>query len=200
MRALFTLFLLLFLWGCVASPPTIYNTSKSCDYYEEIYPFWDSGKITSLYSYEDEHRLIDLKRVADKIARKLCPSIQNDRVVLTEVVDEVELKSIYPFSFMFKNYLKNALVNDCHCKEILEVALTKNLNYSAQGVHFLSRDVWKLLDREVDAQKIILLRYGFTPDRVTIYANVVEEGDRAIICSALEELPMTCELLYLLSD
>ncbi len=152
--------------------------------------------IKEYYDYD-----VDYMQLADLAVNALfeTASTEPKNFIVTDFVDLTSLQNYSKLGYIFSNAIKNSLIQKYHAK-VVEAEISKYFEISGNGLRVLSRNFEQLRQDRFNLNRVIVGTYTYTDEEIIIFVKLIDLKTGIIEGSYAKKLPMTCEMMYLLTQ
>ena len=122
-----------------------------------------------------------------------------EKVLVTDFVDLTSLDNFSRLGYVFSNSIKNSLIHKYNIN-VIEAEVSKYFKISGNGLKILSRNVDNMRTQTFDVTRVVVGTYTYTDEEIVIFVKLINLESGIIEGSYAKKLPMTCEMMYLLSQ
>jgi len=152
--------------------------------------------LKSYYDYD-----VDYISLADNAVDSLFSTadVNPKNFIVTDFVDLTSLQNYSKLGYILSNSIKNSLITR-HSSKVVEAEVSKYFEISGNGLRVLSRDLDKLRADAFDLKRAVVGTYTYTDEEIVIFVKLINLETGIIEGSYAKKLPMTCEMMYLLTQ
>jgi len=152
--------------------------------------------IKAYYDYD-----IDYIVLADDAVDSLFSTadIEPSNFIVTDFVDLTSLQNYSKLGYILSNAIKNSLIQK-HGSKVVEAEVSKYFEISGNGLRVLSRDIKMLRTDSFELNRAVVGTYTYTEEEIVIFVKLIDLQTGIIEGSYARKLPMTCEMMYLLTQ
>jgi len=152
--------------------------------------------IKAYYNYQ-----VDYVGLADDAVTSLFSTakVKPNDFIVTDFVDLTSLQNYSKLGYVFSNAIKNSLIKKYHAR-VVEAEVSKYFEISGNGLRVLSRDIKMLRTDNFELSRGVVGTYTFTDEEIVIFVKLINLKTGIIEGSYAKKLPMTCEMMYLLTQ
>ncbi len=121
------------------------------------------------------------------------------KVLVTDFVDLTSLNNFSRLGYVFSNSIKNSLIHKYNVN-VIEAEVSKYFKISGNGLKILSRNVDNMRTQTFDVTRVVVGTYTYTDEEIVFFVKLINLESGIIEGSYAKKLPMTCEMMYLLSQ
>lgn len=152
--------------------------------------------IKEYYDYDVDY--INLANLAVDSLFKTA-DIEPKGFIVTDFVDLTSLQNYSKLGYILSNSIKNALIQKYNVK-VVEAEISKYFEISGNGLRVLSRNLQQLRQDSFELSRAIVGTYTYTDEEIIIFVKLIDLKTGIIEGSYAKKLPMTCEMMYLLTQ
>jgi len=152
--------------------------------------------IKAYYDYD-----IDYIVLADEAVDSLFSTadVEPSNFIVTDFVDLTSLQNYSKLGYILSNAIKNSLIQK-HGSKVVEAEVSKYFEISGNGLRVLSRDIKMLRTDNFELSRAVVGTYTYTEEEIVIFVKLIDLKTGIIEGSYAKKLPMTCEMMYLLTQ
>ena len=152
--------------------------------------------IKDYYDYK-----VDYIKLSDDAVDSIFSTAKVDpkNFIVTDFVDLTSLQNYSKLGYIFSNSIKNSLITK-HSAKVVEAEVSKYFEISGNGLRVLSRDVKLLRTDKFELSRAVVGTYTYTDEEIVIFVKLIDLKTGIIEGSYAKKLPMTCEMMYLLTQ
>ncbi|MBU0721286.1 hypothetical protein KJ877_08085 [bacterium] len=119
--------------------------------------------------------------------------------IVTDFVDLTSLQNYSKLGYILSNSIKNALIQK-HSAKVVEAEISKYFEISGNGLRVLSRNIKLLRTDSFELNRAVVGTYTYTDEEIIVFVKLIDLKTGIIEGSYAKKLPMTCEMMYLLTQ
>ncbi|MBU1657625.1 hypothetical protein KKG72_01055 [bacterium] len=152
--------------------------------------------IKEYYDYDVDYILL-----ADNAVDALfkTASVEPKNFIVTDFVDLTSLQNYSKLGYILSNSIKNSLIQK-HSSKVVEAEISKYFEISGNGLRVLSRDIKLLRADSFELNRAVVGTYTYTEEEIIVFVKLIDLQTGIIEGSYAKKLPMTCEIMYLLTQ
>lgn len=152
--------------------------------------------IKAYYNYD-----VNYMNLADDAVKSLFSTaeVNPKNFIVTEFVDLTSLQNYSKLGYILSNSIKNSLITE-HGAKVVEAEVSKYFEISGNGLRVLSRDIRRLRTDSFEIKRAVVGTYTYTDEEIVIFVKLIDLESGVIEGSYAKKLPMTCEMMYLLTQ
>lgn len=181
---------MLFISGC---------TQYGGIYEKKVYQKSECGVNRGIKAYYDYD--VNYVNLADDAVASLFKTaeINPKNFIVTDFVDLTSLQNYSKLGYILSNSIKNSLITQYWAK-VVEAEVSKYFEISGNGLRVLSRDIRRLRTNSFDINRAVVGTYTYTDEEIVLFVKLIDLESGIIEGSYAKKLPMTCEMMYLLTQ
>ena len=187
--ALFITALIILFGGC--NQKNVVSSKKyekvPCDVNRGIKEYYD---VDIDYIKLSDEAIVSIFKTIDSVPKK---------VLVTDFVDLTSLDNFSRLGYVFSNSIKNSLIHKYHVN-VIEAEVSKYFKISGNGLKILSRNIDNMRTQTFDVKRVVVGTYTYTDEEIVFFVKLINLESGIIEGSFARKLPMTCEMMYLLSQ
>jgi hypothetical protein len=144
---------------------------------------------------------VNYMNLADEAVDRLFETskVEPKGFIVTDFVDLTSLQNYSKLGYILSNSIKNSLIQKYNAK-VVEAEISKYFEISGNGLRILSRDIKLLRTDTFEISRAVVGTYTYTDEEIIIFVKLIDLKTGIIEGSYAKKLPMTCELMYLLTQ
>lgn len=144
---------------------------------------------------------VDYVTLADDAVQSLFTTANSSKetLIVTDFVDLTLLQNYSKLGYIFSNSIKNSLITK-HGAKVVEAEVSKYFEISGNGLRILSRDTKRLRADKFSLSRAVVGTYTYTDEEIVLFVKLIDLKTGIIEGSYAKKLPMTCEMMYLLTQ
>jgi len=119
--------------------------------------------------------------------------------IVTDFVDLTSLQNYSKLGYILSNSIKNSLITK-HSAKVVEAEVSKYFEISGNGLRVLSRDIKRLRTDTFEIDRAVVGTYTYTDEEIVFFVKLIDLKTGIIEGSYAKKLPMTCEMMYILTQ
>jgi len=187
------------LYGILALSVLLFSACSQDIVSAKQYDKKECGVNRGLKAYYDYD--VDYISLADNAVDSLFSTaeVSPKNFIVTDFVDLTSLQNYSKLGYIFSNSIKNSLIQR-YGSRVVEAEVSKYFEISGNGLRVLSRDLDKLRADTFDLKRAVVGTYTYTDEEIVIFVKLIDLDTGIIEGSYAKKLPMTCEMMYLLTQ
>lgn len=166
---------------------------------EKQYDKEECGVNRGIKAYYNYH--VDYISLANNAVDSLFSTadVEPNDFIVTDFVDLSSLQNYSKLGYILSNSIKNSLITK-HNARVVEAEVSKYFEISGNGLRVLSRDIKMLRTDNFELSRGVVGTYTYTDEEIVIFVKLIDLKTGIIEGSYAKKLPMTCEMMYLLTQ
>lgn len=178
-------FFLVFLLSTSFLNASLKSDMSSGMVYKHTYETYDGFAHTKHNEY-----MINYKLLSDDIVKTIFKGKEAPkRLIVTDFVNLITLKNESSMGYILSNSLKNALLNTYETK-VVEVELSKNFKFSANGLRLLSRNINNIKNIKFDVKKALVGTFTYSKTEIIVFVKLIDLKTGLMEGSYTKSLPL----------
>jgi len=167
--------------------------------HEKKYEKKECGVNRGIKAYYDFY--VDYVSLANNAVDSLfsTATLEPKTFIVTDFVDLTSLQNYSKLGYVLSNAIKNSLIKKRNAK-VVEAEVSKYFEISGNGLRVLSRDIKFLRTDNFELSRAVVGTYTYTDEEIVIFVKLIDLKSGVIEGSYARKLPMTCEMMYLLTQ